>query len=627
MRMTGAGDPSSSEQDPGWVGRFRAAVLLAFAAAPLVMSLYLVLTIVSGLGPVVSAWLIRSLLDAVVRHESLRHLVVLGAALSVAGVVTGTLPQLGQYLRAQAERRTGLLAQDRLFTAVNSFVGIGRFEDPHFLDRLRLAQQVARTGPGQVLEGTLGILRTSITIGGLCGSLFLFSPVVAVLVLCSGVPMLLAEAALSRRRVRMLGTIGPTERRELFYSSLLSTAEAAKEVRMFGIGDLLRRRMLAERRTANRARQAMDRREVIAQGSLEILAAAVAGAGLLLAVAQAHSGSISVGDVAMFVAAVSAVQGSLAALAGDVAGSNTAVMMFGHYVAVTRVEADLPVAPTPKELPRLHRGIELRDVWFRYAKGHPWVLRGVNLFIPAGTETALVGLNGAGKTTLVKLLCRLYDPTQGSIFWDGIDLRDLDPTQLRCHIGALFQDFMSYDLTAADNIGLGDPEVFDDRSRIEAAARLAGIDEDLARLPRGYDTMLSRKFFGESGHNNPDAGISLSGGQQQRLALARVFLRDRRDLMVLDEPSAGLDAVAEHEMHASLRKLRQGGTSLLISHRLAAIREADQIVVLRDGQVLELGDHRTLMAAESHYAQLFRLQAAGYLAESCSPPAHTIDQS
>jgi ATP-binding cassette subfamily B protein len=282
---------------------------------------------------------------------------------------------------------------------------------------------------------------------------------------------------------------------------------------------------------------------------------------------------------------------------------------------VVEAEPDLPVPARPVELPVLSQGIEFRDVWFRYGDEHPWVLRGLDLRIPAGVATGMVGLNGAGKSTIVKLLCRFYDPTRGSITWDGVDLRTVDAAQLRQRIGAVFQDFMEYDLTARENIALGDLSVLDDPERLHTAARRAGVHDLLSSLPRGYDTLLTRLFFGESDQGNPETGIRLSGGQWQRLALARAFLRDRGDLMILDEPSAGLDAEAEHELHTRLRQHRAGRTSVLVSHRLGSLRDADQIVVVVDGVVAEQGTHAVLLAAEGEYARLFRLQASGYQPE------------
>ncbi|MFC4116317.1 ABC transporter ATP-binding protein [Nonomuraea zeae] len=272
---------------------------------------------------------------------------------------------------------------------------------------------------------------------------------------------------------------------------------------------------------------------------------------------------------------------------------------------------DLPAPRHHKPLAPLLRGIELRDVWFRYSDDHPWVLRGVNLFIPHGHTVALVGRNGGGKSTLVKLLCRFYDPTRGAILWDGVDLRDVAPETLRDRIGAVFQDFVAYELTAADNIAVGDLAASEDQARVERAARDAGVHDTVAALPYGYRTLLSRGFTSEEEGEEAE-GVLLSGGQWQRVALARAFLRRDRDLMILDEPSAGLDPEAEYEVHSRLARLRSGRTSVVISHRLGAVRDADRIVVLAGGVVAEEGTHAALLAGGGTYAQLFTRQAAGY---------------
>jgi ATP-binding cassette subfamily B protein len=585
--------------------RILAATALAMGAARGTMVLYIVLTLLSGVLPIGVAWLTKLVVDGVVGGGPI---LALAGGLALAGVLTAAVPTVIQYLRAEVDRKVGLLAQDRLFTAVDRFTGLARFEDPRFLDRLRLAQQATDSTAGDVVDGILGLARSAITVVGMLASLFLLSPLMSMLVLVTGLPTLVAEIVLSRRRARMFWDVGPIERRELFYATLLSTVDMAKEVRLFGIGRFLRDRMLSDRRTANAAKRRIDRGHAVIQTGLGVFAAVVAGGGLIWAAGAARDGQLSAGDVMIFVAAVGGVQGALAAMAVDVARAHYALLMFEHYDAVVRAEPDLPVPAPAQVLPPLHSGIELRDIWFRYSEDHPWVLRGVNLVIPHGTTMALVGRNGAGKSTLVKLLCRFYDPTKGSILWDGVDIRDVDPLELRTRIGAIFQDYVEYDMTAAENIALSDVDRIGDRNGIETAARRAGIHDKLATLPQGYDTLLTRMFFME----DQTDGVVLSGGQWQRLALARAFFRDRRELMILDEPSAGLDAVAEQEIHAAVRQHGEHGTCLLISHRLSAIRDADQVVVLSDGQVTEQGSHDGLMAAEGQYAQLFTVQAAGY---------------
>ncbi|WFB10372.1 ABC transporter ATP-binding protein/permease [Streptomyces sp. LX-29] len=597
---------------PGMARRLGVVWALAARAAPGTLALYGTLTLATGALPVATAWLTKLVLDGLVGHASAGELMWLALGLAAAGTVSRVAPQLAQYLRAQLERAVALRAQDRLFAVVETFAGLRRFENPSFLDRLRFAQEAGRSAIPQAVDGALGVVGSSITIIGFVGSLYLLSPVMTAVVLLSGVLAVLVEVALSRRKARLLWQVQGAERREFFYSDLLADVRAAKEVRLFGIGAFLRGRMLTERRRTNAVKRAIDRRELCAHLALGALAAAVSGGGLLWAVSAARAGTLSVGDVTVFVAAAVGVQAALAMLAEDVAGAHQALEMFGHFAAVTTAGPDLPTPSAPRPLPPLRRGIELRNVWFRYSEDHPWVLRGVDLRIPHGSSVALVGLNGAGKSTLVKLVCRFYDPTEGQILWDGVDIREVDPVDLRRRIGAVFQDYMHYDMTAAECVGLGDLETMDDRPRIEAAARKAGIHRKLSDLPRGYDTMLSRVFFMESEKDDPDTGVVLSGGQLQRLALARAFLRDRRDLMILDEPAAGLDAEAEHEIHTSLRRHREGRTSLLISHRLGAVRDADLIVVLGEGRVAERGTHAALMAADEGYARLFRLQASGY---------------
>jgi ATP-binding cassette subfamily B protein len=261
-------------------------------------------------------------------------------------------------------------------------------------------------------------------------------------------------------------------------------------------------------------------------------------------------------------------------------------------------------------------GIELRNVSFRYSNEQPWILRNVNLHIPVGRCLALVGLNGAGKTTLAKLLTRMYDPTEGSILWDGVDIRSFSPQELRQHISAIFQDFLHYDLTAQENIGLGNVASLHDNERVMLAARRAGIHERIVALPKGYQTVLSRWLIATDNNTEGQgqgmtSGIDLSGGEWQKVALARMFMREC-DLLILDEPTAALDVQAEYELYSRFVELMMGRTSLLITHRFSTIQMADFVAVLEAGTVVEYGSHEELVLQGGTYAKLYTTQAQYY---------------
>jgi len=596
----------------GWrvlARRTAAAVRLAFSAAPGPTILLAALSVVEGLLPVLAAWSLKLLLDELTAGASPGRVALATAGIATAALLLGMRQSADAYVTGVLRRAVQLAVQDRLLRRVNGYVGLRRFEDPEFLDRLQLAEDAGERVPQELVTAALVIVRTTLTSAGLLVLLLTIWPPVALVLLAAAVPTVLGQLSLSRQRAAYTEGVTPLIRRRTFFNALLTDARAAKEVRLFGLGEWLHARVLGDLKAAHAAEAAVDRRTLRTEALLDLVGAAVTIAGAAAAAYQAVQGRLTIGDVSVFLTAISVVHVSVSGAATAAALAYQSLLLFAHYqdVVAGSGEPSGRVDGHATPLIREGRGIELCDVWFRYGNGG-WALRGASLSIPAGATVALVGRNGAGKSTVVKLLCRMYEPDRGTIRWDGTDIRELDPAALRARIGAVFQDFMEYDLTAAENIGVGRLDAMGDLDAIRAAARAAGADTTLAALPAGYQTLLSRMFQPD----DESAGSLLSGGQWQRVAIARAFLRHDADLMILDEPSAGLDAEAEHEVQRTLRALRAGRTSLLISHRLAALRYADLCYVLDEGQVVERGTHAELLAAGGTYARLFALQASGY---------------
>lgn len=562
--------------------------------------------VIDGVVPVGGAWSVRILLDDLTRHPVSRSaLAVPVVALAGFGTLTLGSGAIQTYLETVMQRHVRVVVQARLFESIHAIPGLAAFEDPHRLDRIRLAEQAGESAPHGIIGTGMTIAQAAITGAGFAGTLLFLAPWLLPVAAAAAAPTCLLQLRLARRHADMVIETSLYHRRLLFYRLLSTDVRAAKEIRLFGLGRFLTCRMLGDLSHANAAEAAVDRVAARTQLLIALLTGLVTLFGVTVAAYSATRGSLTVGDVTMVIAALASLQAIVTAVTDSASDGYRALLLFGQYLDVVK---EAPSSEPGDPAGPLTGGIEFDDVWFRYAEDLPWVLRGVTCVLPAGLAVGLVGLNGAGKTTMIKLLCRLYEPQRGCIRWDGTDIRTLEPVSLRRRISAVFQDFMAYDFTAAENIGIGSLDRLEDQAAIKRAAGLADVHDIIAALPHGYQTQLSRIFPAKA-----DGGTAeLSGGEWQRIALARAFLRTGADVLVLDEPSSGLDAQVEHALGQSLGTLRSGRLSLLISHRLNALASADLILVLADGQIVERGSHRELTAAGGSYARLFALQAAGY---------------
>lgn len=468
----------------------------------------------------------------------------------------------------------------------------------------RLQRANVATGLGQqVLTLVFTQIQNAVTLAVLVGGVLLFLPGLILLLAAALIPTLLVELHFNTRQYVLSTSLTPERRRLQDLQRLGTSARSAKEVRLFELGPYLAARMgevAARIMAANRAlatRRALWSSLAGAAGSLAYYA--VYG----VVAWRALSGAISIGDLTFLAGSLMRLNALFEGLVVGLTQLTGQTQYLGDLYSFMDMSSALAPAVEPKPFPKpMRRGIVFDNVGFRYPGTQSWALRHLAFQIEAGETLALVGENGAGKTTIVKLLTRLYAPDEGRILIDGVDLAEIEPTQLRSHVGAIFQDFVRYNATAAENIGIGRVERMADRPAIVAAAVDSQADSVIASLPAAYDQMLGLSFMD---------GLDLSGGQWQKLAISRGYFRDA-DILILDEPTAALDARAEAEVFERFRDLSAGKTALLISHRFSTVRMADRILVLENGSVLESGSHAELVASGGRYAELFNLQAAGF---------------
>lgn len=477
------------------------------------------------------------------------------------------------------------------------------YENSQYHDTLQRALQEAAFRPTHLVNGLIQVAQSAITLAVMAGLLFSFHWGVGLALCAAAVPGIALRARQAGRSYRWQRRHTPAERRAWYFHWLLTGIVHAKEIRLFDLGGLFRRRFRETRAGLRRERLSLSAgrsaAELAGQASLLI---AVFGSYALMVYRAAH-GSITLGDLVMYFQAFQRGQEYLSQMLTSLAGLYEDHLFVHSVHEFLHLDRKVLESPAAKIVPRpMYSGLVFDRVSFQYPTGSRTVLRDVSLMVRPGETVALVGGNGSGKTTLIKLLCRLYDPTSGSITIDGVDIREFASRALRREIGVVFQDYAQYQLTARENIWLGDAEEAPDHDRIVNAARRSGADQVIRDLPRGYDTVLGKWL---------EQGEELSIGEWQKVALARAFLRDAQ-ILVLDEPTSSLDALSEYQLFDHFKRLSEGRATILISHRLSTVKMADRIYVLDDGRIVESGTHDQLIRVGGRYESMYETQARQY---------------
>lgn len=600
---------TTNQASPRWVGLapLREGLALVWKSGRGWTVLQLALLVLQSCIPLVALYLTKMIVDVVAAamaggaQQPGRVTLLIGLVGGVA-VLTVVLRALSSVVTEGQALRLSDRVQDALHSK-SVEVDLQFYERPDYHDTLHRAQREAPFRPMRIVSELAQVVQGGLSLLAVTGLLFSFHWLLVVALLVTALPGVVVKARFSNRLYQWTARKTPAERLLRYLDHLLTTIESAKEIRLFGLGEVLRSRHRDLRRKITGERLGLVARRSVAEVLAQVVAIAAVTASMLVIARRALAGGVTIGDMVMYFAAFQRAQDFFREMLTGMAGlyeDNLFLADFKKFIELPPAVVD---PPRPQPFPRpLKRGIEFDHVSFSYPGTEAYALKDVSFEVGPGEQVALVGENGSGKTTLVKLLCRLYDPTEGAIRIGGTDLRDFKMADLRSQLAVVFQDYSRYQLSARDNIWVGNVLLPPDSPRIAEAARRTGADSIVESLRYGYDTMLGRQF---------EQGAELSLGQWQKLALARAFLRDS-PIIVLDEPTASLDPRAEAEVFDQFQKLAMGRIAILISHRLSTVRNTDRIIVMMDGGIAESGGHDQLLERAGLYAQLYETQARSY---------------